>query len=415
MFNFRHPYTYPAPGGEHPEPLATKYWAQSLDYVGKVDFDNTDRSESNITEQITIACEAPHTNSLGTRSQPLVTIYPLSAAQASLPRGEVPQELIVDALSAVWPKKILKAREILLSSRRRPGSRFAHDVYVVDFVQQGGDKEMDLGTALAQVATAVWVEGVLLTRNTDYCMRKCIVQQRPKTLGTAGPLVLGRVDSTQSIMNPYSIFPRRLWDLVNNRVIDVDAFASPNGTPRVPVGGYWAISHSWTADMKRWMTPINNYRWPVPLPEGITFEQIRWEALRAGAVYCWLDVLCLRQRTMELIRKVDLNRDTSLCPGEKSQQLPDSTTVAEISIRQRLEEWSIDVPTIGNNYRQATHVLRYFNGLGRRLELCGWGDPRHWLNRAWTLQDTRPEHMMVNVGILRDIPLPLHELASIYG
>jgi len=390
MIKFLRTYTYPVPGEAYPS--IAKYWAQPLDFAGKVGFDYTDPSQSDITEKVMIACGGTHSTSWGVRSQHPVTVSPLSTAAASLPRAEAPRALIIDALSAVWPKEMLEASDIILSSQ---SPRFVGDV--VDYVTLKGDKEMDLGTALAQVATAVWVEGVLLTRHTDYCVRKCVVLPRPKAVAIGS--LPGRVNDTHSIKNPYSIFPRRLWDLVNNRVVDVDAFAGADGTPRVPAGGYWAISHSWTADMKRWMTPINNYRWPVPLPEGVTFEQIRWEALRAGAVYCWLDVLCLRQRTME--------QDTSRGLYSSEWQLS-----AEIGIQQRLEEWSIDVPTIGNNYRQATYVLRYFNGLGRPLQLCGWGDPRHWLNRAWTLQETRPEHIMVNGAIPEDIPLPLQALVS---
>ncbi|KAF8460021.1 hypothetical protein BDZ91DRAFT_645116, partial [Kalaharituber pfeilii] len=144
-----------------------------------------------------------------------------------------------------------------------------------------------------------------------------------------------------SIKNPYSIPPRRLWDLLANRVVELDVFAKDDGEkPRMPPCGYYAITHSWTKDMQLWMTPINHYQWPVPLPAGTTFEEIRWEALHAGASYCWLDVLCLRQKTFEPVTE-----------------------------EQREVEWSIDVPTIGNVYRQATHVLRYFNGLGRELQL----------------------------------------------
>ncbi|KAF8453381.1 hypothetical protein BDZ91DRAFT_668708, partial [Kalaharituber pfeilii] len=152
-----------------------------------------------------------------------------------------------------------------------------------------------------------------------------------------------------SIANPYNIPPRRLWDLHSNRVLEVKLFSRTDGspvTPRMP-SSFIAISHSWTTDMQLWMTPINYYQWAVPLPKGTTFEEIRWEALRAGFSYCWLDVLCLRQATME---RVD---------GEER----------EINEQLRLEEWSIDVPTIGNVYRRATKVLRYFNGLGRELKL----------------------------------------------
>ncbi|KAF8460041.1 hypothetical protein BDZ91DRAFT_636139, partial [Kalaharituber pfeilii] len=151
--------------------------------------------------------------------------------------------------------------------------------------------------------------------------------------------------------------PRRLWDLVSNRVVDVDQFAKVDGEtaiPRAPAQGYWAITHSWTADMQLCMTPINGYRWPVPVPAGVSLEAIRWEALSHGAQYCWLDVLCLRQRMIQRV------------PGTTAG-IDDETESAERE--QRLEEWSVDIPTIGNIYRQATNVIRYFNGLGRELQL----------------------------------------------
>ena len=209
------------------------------------------------------------------------------------------------------------------------------------------------------------------------------------------------------IKNPYSIPPRRLWDLVNNRVVDIDVFAkepkSPRFAwcrgkstrqevlPRLPAGGYLAITHSWTQDMQKWMTPINNYRWPVPVPAGITLEEIRWQALRAGALYCWLDVLCIRQEMVRQGTNTPLNEE------------------------ERRREWSIDIPTIGNIYRQATNVIRYFNGLGRPLQLTGWDDDRHWINRAWTLQETRPENRMVNAGIPEGALFPLHSLVEFNG
>lgn len=84
----------------------------------------------------------------------------------------------------------------------------------------------------------------------------------------------------------------------------------------------------------------------------------------------------------------------------------------EFNKQQQAQEWSIDVPTIGNIYRQATKVLRFFNGLGRPLKLTDWGNPRHWTNRAWMLQETRPEHLMVNAWALATMPFPLRELVS---
>ena len=70
----------------------------------------------------------------------------------------------------------------------------------------------------------------------------------------------------------------------------------------------------------------------------------------------------------------------------------------------RLEEWKIDIPTIGFAYRAAEFVITYFNGLGRPFKPLGafrWqDDERHWLNRLWTFQETkRPEDIIVG-GLL---------------
>ena len=111
------------------------------------------------------------------------------------------------------------------------------------YIRQEG--RLDIGTMLANLATTTWVEGALITRNTDYSLKVCKVHPRPQW--TKGE---------RSIANLYSGVPRRLWDLVNNRVVDIDVFArrGENGeiiSPRMPAGGYWAISHSWTSDMQR--------------------------------------------------------------------------------------------------------------------------------------------------------------------
>lgn len=100
------------------------------------------------------------------------------------------------------------------------------------------------------------------------------------------------------------------------------------------------------------------------MPDGVTIEALREEILaardnelpRAGVEYCWLDVLCLRQAT-----------------GPHQHE--------EI----RVKEWKLDVPTIGNIYRQAKFVTRYLNGLGRPFQAHGWDSKYHWTQRAWTI------------------------------
>ena len=64
--------------------------------------------------------------------------------------------------------------------------------------------------------------------------------------------------------------------------------------------------------------------------------------------------------------------------------------------QQRLEEWKVDVPTIGAIYSNPDRdslygggrIVIFLNGLGRPFRGEGWTSERHWLRRAWTLQET---------------------------
>ncbi|KAK0445654.1 uncharacterized protein EV420DRAFT_1249217, partial [Desarmillaria tabescens] len=125
--------------------------------------------------------------------------------------------------------------------------------------------------------------------------------------------------------------PRCLWNLYSNRV--VPEWVIPNW------GKLWEISHAWVdkrnqVDVR---TPINGYKWLVPIPKGADLNHIRIEMLNLGAEYVWLDVLCLRQSG----------------PNEDL----------------RKDEWKLDVPTIGYVYRMAERVPCYFSGLGRPMSL----------------------------------------------
>ncbi|KAK0435343.1 uncharacterized protein EV420DRAFT_1317765 [Desarmillaria tabescens] len=144
--------------------------------------------------------------------------------------------------------------------------------------------------------------------------------------------------------------PRRIWDLYSNRV--------------VPwwVARQWPqpISHAWMEreDRVEVLTPINGYNWPVPIPKDTNLNLIRIEMLNLGAEYVWLDVLCLRQA------------------GGQREDL-------------RMEEWKLDVPTIGFLYQRASQVVCYFSGLGRPFSLKAddFESDRCWFRRAWTLQE----------------------------
>ncbi|KAK0465664.1 hypothetical protein IW261DRAFT_1613416 [Armillaria novae-zelandiae] len=149
--------------------------------------------------------------------------------------------------------------------------------------------------------------------------------------------------------------PRRVWDLCSNRVVpwwSCKAIFHLNDEQR-------PISHAWVDEVDRvdvW-TPINGYEWPAPIPKGVNLDLIRIEMLNLGLEYTWLDVLCLRQR------------------GGSREDL-------------RVEEWKVDVPTIGAVYISA-FVVWYLSGLGLPLSLKE-GDlesDRSWFRRAWTAQE----------------------------
>lgn len=165
------------------------------------------------------------------------------------------------------------------------------------------------------------------------------------------------------IANP-RIPPRRVWDLQSNRVLPFWVISRPRDAEAIPKK-LWAVSHCWVADGERknvW-TSINQEEWRVPIPKDTSLENIRIELLNLGAEYVWLDVLCLRQ-------------GDDGPPGERKM------------------EWKLDVPTIGYMYQREVWqtVVAYFSGLGRPFTLDNHliRSERHWLNRAWTVQETMP-------------------------
>ncbi len=161
--------------------------------------------------------------------------------------------------------------------------------------------------------------------------------------------------------------PRRVWDLYSNRV--VPWWVTKKQWP-------WPISHAWVNEKDRvgiW-TPINGCEWPVPIPKDADLNLIRIEMLNLGIEYTWLDVLCLRQK------------------DEKGEDL-------------RVEEWKVDVPTIGYLYRVAGTVVWYLSGLGRPFNLKA-GDldsDQCWFRRVWTLQEVSEDRIIA--GDTPDGPL----------
>ncbi|PBK64857.1 hypothetical protein ARMSODRAFT_850645, partial [Armillaria solidipes] len=173
------------------------------------------------------------------------------------------------------------------------------------------------------------------------------------------------------IVNP-NLRPRRVWDLYSNRVVP-SWIACGRPTP---------ISHAWVDEKDREdvRTPINGKEWPVPIPKDADLNLIRIEMLNVGAEYAWLDVLCLRQKE----------------EGGPREDL-------------RMEEWRLDVPTIGRVYKRAEVVI-YLSGLGRPLSLKD-GDldsNRSWFRRAWTLQEVGDERIIA--GDIPDGPMHARQI-----
>ncbi|KAF7798211.1 hypothetical protein EIP86_009428 [Pleurotus ostreatoroseus] len=156
--------------------------------------------------------------------------------------------------------------------------------------------------------------------------------------------------------------PRRVWDLYSNRVLPWWVFWGKRDRRLETVD---AVSHSWVRpyDLHPVWTPINGHKWPVPIPNDTTLDRVRVELLNVGREVIWLDVLCLWQE------------------GDQEDD------------EARLEEWKLDVPTIGNVYQTSTMtlVVTYFNGLGLPFRVGDLDNGRHWLNRAWTLQEFRQD------------------------
>ncbi len=203
-------------------------------------------------------------------------------------------------------------------------------------------QEYDFGTAYGRLRSAWRDSGV-----TDIQME--LQKREAEDINWRRNALVG-----SRIINP-NMLPRRFWDLYSNRVL-------PWWTCR-PIfsfnRGKEPISHAWVDEEDRvdaW-TPINAHEWPVPIPKGANLDLIRIEMLNLGLEYTWLDVLCLRQR------------------GGPREDL-------------RVEEWKLDVPTIGAVY-QYSHVTCYLSGLGLPLSLKE-GDlesDRCWFRRAWTVQE----------------------------
>ncbi len=159
--------------------------------------------------------------------------------------------------------------------------------------------------------------------------------------------------------------PQHVWDLYANRVVPYWA----------AIKLLWPMSHAWLdeKDLKRVMTPINGYKWPMPILKDADLNLIRIEMLNLSAEYICSDVLCLRQEGW--------NEDP--CFAISQEEWDEREALCK-------EEWKVDMPTIGCVYPLSIHVICYLSGLGllRYFKTArDFEDDRCWFNQVWTLQE----------------------------
>ena len=190
--------------------------------------------------------------------------------------------------------------------------------------------------------------------------------------------------------------PRRIWDVCANTVIPTTWFAGPPCplTDHVRLNlGVRPVSHSWVANGERIYTETaaNQNMWPVPLPKGVLLEDVRGELIRLGIRYAWLDVLCLRQQATPAFANGFFCR-----LRDKSAPVYPCKELIKKREQRRVEECKVDLPTIGaifsgrdtDGLYVGGGTVIFMSGLGRPFRSEGWSSKRHWLRRAWTLQET---------------------------
>jgi hypothetical protein len=289
-----------------------------------------------------------------------VVIY--SGEERDVSQLEVPRQLMyegtiraISSIAASTSCSSLGITGLLKELNDVLGTQYALDQPALSpQLQTFVDRGCDFGTAYAHLRPRWYCADFNLVRNE---LAVCEAED-------AG-LRRSAVDSEKKQIVKPRIPPRRVWDLCANRVIPIWV------TRREPQ----AVSHSWMSIERRQAvdTPINAYEWPVPIPSDTTLERIRVELLSYEAEYVWLDVLCLRQEG----------------PKDKEEL--------------RLAEWGLDVPTIGNVYHQNQMIFHYYSGLGRPFRIGDLSSDRHWLNRAWTLQEISSNSTVA--GVAGDSPL----------
>jgi len=232
--------------------------------------------------------------------------------------------------------------------------------------------QLDFGMAYAQLRPWWYLDHALAQRE--------IVKRRADDEFTRQDALYQWSHRSAPTIDDPDTYPRRVWDLYANRIVPMWAVTETSGIAhpkRQEKPNIVGVSHSWMSEELRHPveTHINSFEWPVPIPVDTTLERVRIELLNLGLEYAWLDVLCLRQ----------VGRDST---GEAL----------------RRHEWGLDVPTIGFIY-QGRKVVHYYSGLGRPFRIGDLHSDRHWLNRAWTLQEIGGSSIVA--GVTADSPVNL--------
>ena len=287
------------------------------------------------------------------------TLTPSTPSRWNLPlqrihRSEraIPSELADEPCHTLTVESLSRTIQDILGSRYRRSL----DKDLVGYLEDARRNRWDIGTLYARLRPWWYSQESFGTLLHQMAIRK----------GRDERLRKRHANSRETHI--FRIPPRRVWDLMSNRVVPTSALNIPSSASHVVPCNMWAVSHSWVAqsDLHFGETSINQRQWPVPLPKTTTFDHIRIELLNMGAEYVFLDVLCLRQKAS-----------------------PDPESKEEVT---RREEWSTDIPSLGHVYRHTRYqtVITYFNGLG--LPFCVHEDALttelYWLNRVWTLQET---------------------------
>ncbi|KAK0499238.1 hypothetical protein EDD18DRAFT_1103658 [Armillaria luteobubalina] len=146
----------------------------------------------------------------------------------------------------------------------------------------------------------------------------------------------------------WCVRPRRMWDLFANRVVPDWIVCEARQVGIMLIGNIACMGGQDRVHVYA-MTPINGYEWPVPVPKDANLDHIHIEMLNNRVEHAWLDVLCLQQE------------------GGISEHL-------------RLEEWKLDVPTIGEVYASPASVPLHLTPDYFESDQC-------WFRRVWTLQE----------------------------